>query len=176
MVHPIYLYTEGIKAHKMEIMTWQTSFDTGIDEIDNQHRELLEYLNQLGAAIQKGNKDEVTKVISGLADYTLSHFAFEEALMAEANYQFTGPHKHVHQTLIKKVVDFSDKLKAGEDIENDLYNFLKRWLINHIQRDDAAYVKSVNNHFNAPNKASEPVEEVVVRSSWFSKMKTKVFG
>lgn len=160
----------------MEILKWQVSFDTGIEEIDNQHKELLEYLNQLGTAIQNGTKDEVVQIMGGLADYTLSHFAFEEALMTEANYKFVGPHKHVHQMLITKVVGFSEKLKAGEDIENDLYDFLKRWLINHIQRDDAAYVTSVNKHFDALQKTDEPVKEEDANSSWFSKMKNKVFG
>ena len=118
----------------METVAWQQSFDTGIEEIDNQHRQLLGYLNELGAAIRFKDQGKITSVLDGLSDYTMSHFAFEETLMEEAEYKYLGPHKHVHQMLIKKVVEFGSKLKAGEDIGEELYGFLRRWLINHIQK------------------------------------------
>ena len=159
----------------MDTIAWQQSFDTGIKEIDNQHRQLLDYLNELGGAITFGDKKKTASVLDGLSDYTLSHFAFEEALMEEAEYKYSGPHKHVHQMLIKKVTGFDSKLKSGDEIGEELYAFLRRWLINHIQRDDAAYVKTVSEHFNR-RENDDRKEQETSQSGWMSRLARKIFG
>ena len=92
-------------------------------KLDIQHIQLIEYLNQLEEAIMLRDKGKGSSEIASLHDYTISHFTFEEALMEEAQYPYAGPHKHVHQTLIKKVVEFDSKLKADGDIKEDLYAF-----------------------------------------------------
>lgn len=161
----------------IQTVEWQPSFNTNIREVDNQHKQLLDYLNELGEAINYQDNLQVEVIIDGLKDYTLSHFAFEEALMEEAGYSYVGPHKHVHQTLIKKVLEFEDRLGVGEEIIDELYAFLRRWLINHIQRDDAAYVKSVQEHFNKPaEKMSKVNEEQSAKTSWMSRLARKIFG
>lgn len=159
----------------MNTITWQKSFDTGIGEIDIQHRQLLDYLNELGTAISLRDKKKTASVVDGLSDYAMSHFAFEEALMEEAEYKFSGPHKHVHKMLIGKVVEFDSKLKAGEEIAEELYTFLRRWLVNHIQRDDAAYVKTVREHFDSKEKEVQQGQETA-GSGWMTRLARKIFG
>lgn len=159
----------------MEPVEWQDSYSTGIEEVDNQHKQLVDYLNQLGQAITLKNDSEVKTVVQGLGDYTMSHFAFEEALMVEANYTYAGPHKHIHESLIKKVVGFGEKLEEGEDIVDEFYSFLRRWLVNHIQRDDAAYVATVSAHFKSKNDKVEKITKEE-KNGWMSRMKKKVFG
>ncbi|MGL1931296.1 MAG: bacteriohemerythrin [Desulfotalea sp.] len=159
----------------LEKLQWHTKYNTDILEIDNQHVQLLEYLNELGEAINFNKTEIALQVLDGLKDYTVSHFAFEEALMSEAQYKFAVPHQHVHKALIGKVLEFEAKLKDSEDVLNEFYAFLKRWLINHIQRDDAAYVKSVKDHFDAKETAVTNGNEKT-SSGWFSRMSKKVFG
>lgn len=127
----------------MAYITWSDSFNTTIDEIDNQHRQIVDYINQLDDARGSGDRTAIARVIDGLADYTISHFAFEECLMEDAGYAFVKPHQSIHQAFIKRVTSFSDRFKEGEDIAEEFQNLLKVWLIQHIQRDDAAYVKAV---------------------------------
>lgn len=158
----------------MEAVEWKQTYNTGIEEVDNQHKQLVEFLNQLGSAITLKNDSEIKVVIQGLGDYTMSHFAFEEALMAEAKYAYAGPHKHIHESLIKKVVEFGEKLENGEDIADDFYGFLKRWLVNHIQRDDAAYVSAVTAHFNTVEVEQSAMKKEE-SSGWMSRLKKKIF-
>jgi len=158
----------------MEVLEWQRSYDTGIEEIDNQHRQLLEFLNELGQGIAAADTPKTSEVLEGLGEYTISHFAFEEALMEEAQYPYTGPHKHVHKTLIQRVTTFKEKLDEGEEIAEELYAFLRRWLINHIQRDDKAYVAAVNGHFKLQEEI--PKEEKAESLGWISRMTRKFFG
>ncbi len=85
-------------------------------------------------------------VIEETIDYTLSHFAFEEALMVDAGYLYSGPHKRVHELFTKRVMDFRTRFESGEEVANELHAMLSRWLINHIRADDVGYLDAVNVH------------------------------
>lgn len=91
------------------------------------------------------NKDmeAVASVITEMVDYTLSHFAFEEALMEDAGYRFLSPHRRVHELFAKKIPEFQARFEAGEDITEELHTMLVRWLYNHIRGDDQGYVESI---------------------------------
>ncbi len=128
----------------MAKMNWSAELDTGIEVIDKQHRRILDYINQLHDSRTSGHAhEEVGKVIDELIDYTLSHFAFEESLQEEAHYPFYKAHKRVHEIFTKRVGDFRTRFALGEDVSEELHHLLVTWLINHIKRDDADYVKSV---------------------------------
>lgn len=159
----------------MEQLTWQDTFNTGIDVIDDQHRQLLDYLNKLGLARQSKDLSLIKSVIEDLSEYTISHFAFEEALMEEAGYPYARAHKSVHQTFIKRVTTFTEKFEAGEDIVEEFYGLLKRWLINHIQRDDMAYAPAIKNHIGLLEQESAPASPEEPKGSWVSRAIKKFF-
>ena len=140
----------------MAILNWTSDLDTGIAEIDNQHRRIVDYINRLNELRHTHDRAGLSDVIGEMVDYTMSHFAFEEALMEQAEYAFSQAHRSVHETFIKRVEKFRERFIAGEDIADELYDVLKRWLINHIQRDDAAYVRPVTAHLGSLSK-EEPV-------------------
>ena len=127
----------------MTHMRWSSELDTGINIIDNQHRRIVEYINQLHHAIETEDRSEVAEVIDELVDYTLSHFTFEEDLMEKAGYPFTNAHKKVHKLFTKRVADFQQRFELGEDIGRQLHTALKTWLVNHIRHDDADYAAPV---------------------------------
>lgn len=127
----------------MTHLTWRKDLDTGIDIIDGQHKQIVEYINKLDDARFTKNRMVIAKVISDSVDYTVSHFGFEETLIEDAGYEFTRPHKRVHALFIKRVNEFKQRFDDGEDIVDELHGLLSRWLFSHIQNDDAAYVPSV---------------------------------
>ena len=127
----------------MAHLTWSSDLDTGISVIDNQHRRIVDYINQLNHAIESGDRDEIAEVLEELVDYTLSHFAFEEDLMEKAGYPFTNAHKKVHKLFVKRVADFQQRFQLGEDIGRQLHTVLRTWLLNHIRHDDADYAEAV---------------------------------
>lgn len=133
----------------MAHLNWTDDLNTGIDVIDGQHRQIVDYINQLHDARQTGDRDAVGEVINELVDYTLSHFSFEEELMEEAGYPFSRPHKRVHEVFTKRVADYQLRYKSGEDISGELHSLLYRWLVGHIKNDDAAYVGAVKAHTHA---------------------------
>lgn len=124
-------------------ITWTDDLDTGIDVIDKQHRRIVDYINDLEVANASGNKESVRRVLDDLVDYTMSHFAFEESLQEEAGYKYAKPHKKVHDLFVRRVNDYVERFRLGEDVSDGLHQMLTSWLINHIKRDDADYVGAV---------------------------------
>lgn len=124
-------------------IVWTSDLNTGIDVVDNQHKEIVKFINQLEDAITQSNPQAVGKVLGELVNYTLSHFAFEESLQAEAGYKFAKPHKAIHDVFAKRVTQYQEKHILGEDIAEDLHCMLCTWLVHHIKRDDMAYVSDV---------------------------------
>jgi len=128
---------------RMMSIVWTGDLDTGIEVIDNQHKRIVDYINQLGAAIQQGDRAPVGRVLNELVDYTVSHFAFEESLQEEAGYELAKPHKGVHDRFIKRIALYQERYSAGDDISSELHGMLSTWLVHHIKRDDMAYVTEV---------------------------------
>lgn len=124
-------------------ISWTTDLDTGIEVIDKQHRRIVDYINDLETAHKTKDRDAVNHVLDDLVDYTMSHFAFEESLQEEAGYKFAKPHKRVHELFVRRVNDYIDRFRLGEDVAESLHQMLTSWLINHIRRDDADYVGAV---------------------------------
>lgn len=69
------------------------SLDTGIAEIDRQHRRIVDYINRLYELRSSPDREGLGDVIGEMIDYTVSHFVFEESLIESAGYMFAGPHK-----------------------------------------------------------------------------------
>jgi len=128
----------------MAYLDWSDDLDTGITVIDDQHKRIVAMINQLDAAQRSASKVQAGAVIDELIDYTVSHFAFEEAMIEEAGYIFTKAHKRVHALFIKRVEDYRERFKRGEDIADELKGMLGRWLFSHIRSDDRNYVEAVN--------------------------------
>ncbi|MFB0983724.1 MAG: hemerythrin domain-containing protein, partial [Acinetobacter towneri] len=73
-------------------MEWSEKFNIGIDVIDNQHRQILDYINALEKIRATGAREQIKEVLDDLIDYTQSHFSFEENLLSQVNYQYLPSH------------------------------------------------------------------------------------
>lgn len=122
---------------------WPPDLNTGIEIIDKQHMQIVEYINQL-----EGQHDRqlIGSILDSLIDYTQSHFSFEESLTEEAGYKLLKPHQEVHKVFIRRVAEYQARFKAGEDVATEIEKLLSSWLVNHIKRDDADYVSVVKAH------------------------------
>jgi len=129
-------------------LTWRNDLNTGIEVIDEQHRRIVEMINQLHDA-RGQDRAAVGRVIEALVDYTVSHFAFEESLMEEAGYRFSRAHKRIHDLFIKRVSDYRVRYAAGEDVAGQLEDLLSRWLFSHIKEEDASYVGALRTQMQA---------------------------
>ena len=134
------------KFRLSKALEWDSSFSTGVVKYDEQHKVLFNMVNDLADAMQqKKSKEAVGRVLNGLAEYTVNHFADEERSFSQSHYPEETEHKALHKKLVNQVVELIGKFNAGEPlITQDVINFLQDWLINHIKGVDKRY----GAHFN----------------------------
>lgn len=126
----------------MAFMEWNEKLSTGINEIDNQHKKLIEQINILHSAMRERKaKDVMGKILEELKAYTKYHFSTEEKAFEKYNYLEKISHTHKHNDLIKQLDGIMDQYKAGSMmISISLLDFLNKWVSEHIQKDDMKYV------------------------------------
>ena len=129
----------------MPLMTWTDKLGVGVKVLDDDHKRLIDLLNQLDDGMKKGKgKETLGKVLDGLVSYTKFHFAREEEFFAKTGYP-AATHKKEHDDLVKQVLDLQARYKSGElALSLATVDFLKNWLINHIQGTDQKYGPHLN--------------------------------
>lgn len=135
--HSTPIRSGGENKHEF-VIHWDDRLETGIQLVDQQHKTLVKLINQLFQSMKSGGDLQVlSSVLDELVDYTLTHFRTEEELMQKTGYPGLEKHRNIHEVFVGKVGEAVRKLKAGERVSPaDLYNFLKGWLINHIEQED----------------------------------------
>ena len=120
---------------------WKDEYNVGIDSIDQQHRKLVNLINQLQTAVDYSTGEEFEReALDELVDYTKTHFGYEEGLMEEYGYPDFEPHKAQHRKMIAKVEEVLAEYEQDHDRAMDnAVTFLKNWLINHINGTDKQY-------------------------------------
>lgn len=126
-------------------VVWNENLKTGISKIDEQHQQLFETVNKLGA-FQK-SKAVFNEVLIELRTYINAHFKTEEEYMTYTVYPDYKHHKACHD---KFVADFRDILKKNSTVESivdlgpELVGFLENWLNNHYKDEDVELAKHIN--------------------------------
>jgi hemerythrin len=123
------------------MITWNDSFSVKVKEIDDQHKNLVDSINNLEASMKAGKgKEIIEKVLQELADYTQYHFSTEEKYMNKFGYSGYQQHKLEHDNFIKKAVEFQRDFKAARlGTVISVSDFLQRWLSKHILNTDKEY-------------------------------------
>jgi len=134
------------KFRLAKALEWDDSFATGVSKFDQQHQKLFDMVNELADAMQqKKSKEAIGRVLNGLAEYTVNHFADEERSFAQSRYPEENSHKELHKKLVDQVVELIGKFNAGETLlTQDVINFLQDWLVNHIKGTDKKYGPHLN--------------------------------
>ena len=132
----------------MALLTWNEKYSVGVHALDAQHTGLFNVLNDLHAAMMKGEARTLTgPLLKKLVEYTGTHFAAEEQMMARTNYPGLAEHRAQHVELVKQVKGYVERWDRGEITLNlHLLNFLRDWLTNHIQKTDHQFGPWLNEH------------------------------
>lgn len=128
----------------------KTEYFTGIEMIDEEHKQLFAYANEAFDLLQEeftpDKYDNISKILEELRAYTKKHFADEEAYMESINYKRLFTQKIQHQQFIDKL-DELDMEHLGESEDQDaqireILDFLTDWLVNHILHVDTLIGKA----------------------------------
>ena len=122
----------------MNEKAWSEILSVDIEEIDDDHRKLIEIFNLLVQSSTKGDPpDYVAAVLQELINFTAWHFSHEERLMLKYGYEAYAEHLAMHRELIKAVAELQTRLlQTDMALSDDDVVFLERWLTEHILTDD----------------------------------------
>ena len=125
----------------MPYFDWSSTYSVGISSFDRHHKHLIGLINKLYDAMRAGKaSQELDSLMIGLIDYTQFHFTSEEKLLSQYGYPNYPKHLAEHEAFKAKVIDFQGKLRQGQiGISVQVAEFLKDWLVNHIQVEDKKY-------------------------------------
>jgi len=125
----------------MALFEWKDSFSVGIGSIDEDHKGLINIINELFDAVSHGvAKEHISSDLAKLVDYTKTHFKREEIFFEKTNYPLLEEHKLQHDVFIKKINNLQkDFEKGNQTISVELLKFLTDWLVNHILSSDRKY-------------------------------------
>jgi hemerythrin-like metal-binding protein len=125
-----------------QAMVWSDKFLTHVSEIDDQHRVLVQLINDAQNKLGVHPDGKLLEVITrDLLSYAIYHFETEAELMQEYGYQEAASEEHnnQHRAFSTSVVQVRENLKIGKLIASeDLLAFLTSWLADHIMRTDQA--------------------------------------
>jgi len=129
----------------MPFIHWTDSLSVGIESIDEQHKLLVEIINDLNDAMKSNEADQIiSEIFKRMIGYTEVHFAFEENLFDSYGYKQSEAHKAQHAILINTIQSLHLKLDVGDArVGIEVMVFLKRWLTDHILKTDKSYAEFI---------------------------------
>lgn len=132
--------------NNLDIFPWQNDYEVGVEEIDNQHKMLVNLINNICGKMfdvmmdQKIYKQIISDSLRELLDYTTYHFEYEENEYKRylGNTKILKKHTNSHKELILSTQQFLTAFDADSDsfeIEKFI-STLVLWLSKHILTED----------------------------------------
>ena len=133
----------------MALMAWSKLFVTGIDVVDTQHKGLVDLINAVApqlAVIGEAPARSALPLLEQLAEYALSHFLYEEALMLAASIDpwHLAHHQRSHTTFALEVTQMIQDSTLDNNVSGaNLLRFLTSWLTFHILSEDQSMARQL---------------------------------
>lgn len=142
-------------TENFEIFPWNENLEIGIEQIDKEHRVLINLLNKLANSLTQERNIEIEETFNELAKYAEYHFKSEEKIWKEhiVNKELLDEHYKSHESFLPKVLELKEKNqdKSYNEVIEEILLFLIRWLAFHIVDEDkrfALIIKSLEDGKN----------------------------
>ena len=128
-------------SEDFEIFPWNEKFNTGHEQIDEQHRTLAKLVNKLAMTMIDKDYSVVSSVFDELAKYAHLHFMDEESVWLryfDEDDPWFSSHQHNHDSFLPKVneLQLANPDKPLHEIVENIMQYLIRWLAFHIVGED----------------------------------------
>ena len=121
------------------LFKWDDSFLIGIEELDHEHKLLIDDINKLHKELAgHDEKSEIEECLGDIYARMQAHFALEEHVMKEHGYRFFDAHKREHEELLDSYTEYMVQFlnDTGVSSSNPIEENLKYWVIEHIVTSD----------------------------------------
>lgn len=126
-------------ASSDEGISWSDAFLIGIEELDFEHRRLIEDINELHRELlARADVARIGDTLSRILSRMQAHFALEEHVMLSHKYPHYAEHKAEHERLLDDYTDLMTKCERDRALpERDkVERVLRDWIVDHIVTTD----------------------------------------
>ncbi|MCP3849958.1 MAG: GGDEF domain-containing protein [Gammaproteobacteria bacterium] len=132
----------------MTSFQWNNNYLTGLSEVDSQHYQLVNIINQFGDLLADNqiHSSDLDKTFAKLAEYTIYHFEEEETMMADIGIDQRHYSRHIkmHHDFIDEVTTMHAGISQNDPISaKHLLDFLNHWLAFHILGSDQNMARQI---------------------------------
>jgi hemerythrin-like metal-binding protein len=124
----------------MVLIEWRKEFETGISEVDHEHRELIALINRLDNELgQETSRERIAMFLGEVLAQISAHFALEEANMRRYSYDRYAEHKAEHERLLDELLQLLEDCEKGryDDSRRRLSEAVQDWFVDHFKTHDA---------------------------------------
>jgi len=123
----------------MSLIDWRDEFAIGVPEVDHEHKDMINLINELYENLaNNASKEQIDDFLGEIYTKISAHFALEEKLMREQNYDEYEDHKEDHESLLDEIRDIMEFYETDDYYsDRDLTDQLERWFSSHFKTRDA---------------------------------------
>ena len=136
----------------MAIREWTEEYASGMEHIDEQHRQLFHWINTFEEMNKRQSINKAAEFLESMMEVLIVHFQDEEAVMAEIGFPLIDVHKAIHSAMLEDLQICMESLQhdrrskgdsrffsqeADKDMETfkQILEIAANWL-HHVARDD----------------------------------------
>ena len=118
----------------MDFFIWKDSFSIGIKDLDQQHRSLLECLNDCHRQVSNDKRAGIdAALLARLTAYAAEHFRLEEEMMRLAGYTGIETQEKQHRYFVSQIAELETALAQGTPTSaQSVLTFLRDWFLEHV--------------------------------------------
>ncbi len=123
---------------------WTEELATGIDIIDDQHKELINRIIAIMDSAEATSVSTIAETLKYLSHYVIDHFSLEEKHMIDTGYPAFEEHRDEHSYYVKLISALRREPVITPELVQRMETELAKWLLDHILSTDlkmALYIK-----------------------------------
>lgn len=136
-------------AIEIEETGWSRKIETGVEVLDDQHRQYFSLVNDYlttAAKVTTNDKKhkELVERLNFLRRYAIEHFETEQKIMEETGYPGYQQHLKEHEYFMMHVGELYQQTcdkQQSDKLTREVYFYTLEWFIGHIQFTDMKMVE-----------------------------------
>ena len=145
----------------MQLLKWSAELELGLEHIDNQHKQMINMINEVNVCITYGQPNSVIlPIVERLQNYAISHFKAEADIFSKYCYPDRAEHETEHASFIDSLKYIHRQCEVLDSpMSNKIRDFLLDWLVNHIKTKDVEYKRFIDKVLQKTSNESNDYEQ-----------------
>lgn len=130
-------------------VTWDRLFSVSNKELDAQHKELINFMNEVYERLENSvNIGDYSDFFDKLKKHASEHFSTEEKYFSKSSYKDAAPHAKQHAQIKAQIARLEEEFNECPSTEKVFatLQFLDDWLFKHMMLSDKKYEEHIKNH------------------------------